>query len=82
MVSSSPKPAEEPSNTNRLTAADCFAEIVEGEGPGGGAVFHWIVQRVGNPEILMWGQEATHDAACAAAKSYLQTFVRTDVQSA
>jgi len=43
------------------------------------AVVHWIVQRAGSAEILMWGQEASHEAACTAAKSYLKNLARIDI---
>lgn len=77
-MSSSPIPAQKPSSCNRFIAADYFADIVTGEGPGM-AVVHWIVQRAGSAEILMWGQEASHEAACTAAKSYLKNLARIDI---
>jgi hypothetical protein len=65
----------------RITLAEYFAEIVQGQGPDG-AIFHWIVQRVGSADVLMWGQDSTHEEACASAKSYLQSLAKDNLQSA
>ena len=36
-------------------------------------IHHWIVQRVGSPEILYWGQEYTHEQAETAAQFYMRS---------
>jgi len=36
-------------------------------------IHHWIVQRVGSPEILYWGQEYTYEQAETAAQFYIST---------
>ena len=75
------QPPEQPSN-DRITSAEYFAEIVRGEGLGA-SIFHWIVQRVGSSEVLMWGQETDYADAYASAKSYLQSLLEEDsLQSA
>lgn len=70
------QPSQQPRDS-RITLAEYFAEIVEGQGANG-PIFHWIVQRIGSPEVLMLGQENTHEEACAAAKSSLQTVSRKE----
>ena len=62
--------SEEPTNT-RFTVGDYIADVLldEKHRP---RIFHWIVQRVGSPAIIMWGQEYTYHDACAEAQSCLQ----------
>lgn len=36
-------------------------------------IHHWIIQRVGSPEILYWGQEYTYEQAETAAQFYITT---------
>lgn len=72
----------EQSLNNRITLAEYFAEIVRGKGADE-SIFHWIVQRVGSADVLMWGQETSYESALASAKSYLQSLTGTDrLQSA
>lgn len=73
------QPPEQPSN-ERIAVAEYFAEIIRGPGVDT-PIFHWIVQRVGSAEVLMWAQETSYESACASAKAYLQSLTR-DVQSA
>ena len=75
-MSSSAAPAQGPSK-HRITVGNYFADIVVGEGHGL-QVFHWLLHRVGSPQILMWGQELTHEAACASAQTYLQHLAGKD----
>ena len=35
-------------------------------------IFHWIIQRIGSPEVIHWGQEYTFEAARDAAQGFLQ----------
>ena len=37
-------------------------------------IHHWIIQRVGSPEILYWGQEYTYDQAVSASQSWMRSF--------
>ena len=39
-------------------------------------VFHWVIQRVGCPEILQWGQEPSRRKAERAAESHLKQLFR------
>lgn len=34
-------------------------------------IHHWIIQKVGYPEILYWGQEYTYEQAETAAQFYI-----------
>ena len=45
---------------------------------GSVTIYHWIVQQVGSPTIIQWGQEYTFDEAKAAAQLYLETLHRKD----
>jgi hypothetical protein len=47
-----------PITSTRLTMGGYFADIVPGS-DGSVPVFHWVVQRVGSPEILSLGQEVS-----------------------
>lgn len=41
-------------------------------------IYHWIVQQVGSPTIIQWGQEYTFSEAKAAAQLYLEALHRQD----
>ena len=68
---SSPKRAESPSNT-RLILGNYIADVLL-DARGDVRIYHWIVQQVGSPAIIQWGQEYTFNEAKAAAQSYLET---------
>jgi hypothetical protein len=40
------------------------------------SIYHWIVQKVGYPAIVQWGQEYTFDAAKSAAETGLEDLNR------
>lgn len=42
------------------------------------SIYHWIVQQVGSPTIIQWGQEYTFSEAKAAAQLYLEALHRQD----
>lgn len=60
----------EPSNT-RLELGEYIADIFL-DTRGDAKVCHWIIQKLGSPEIVFWGQEYTFDQAKSAAQSYLE----------
>jgi hypothetical protein len=66
--------APEPSNT-RLQLGEYIADIFL-DARGDARVCHWIIQRVGSPEIVFWGQEYAFDQAKSAAQSYLEEMDR------
>ena len=66
-----PQPASEPSNT-RLTLGDYIADVLL-DTRHNQKIYHWIVQQVGSPAIIQWGQESTFEEAQSAANSYLQS---------
>lgn len=65
------KQAPELSNT-RLSQGDYIADILL-DARHNAKIFHWIVQRIGSPAIVHWGQEYTFTEAKAAAQSYLES---------
>jgi hypothetical protein len=65
------KQAPEPGNT-RLVLGDYIADVLL-DTRFDAEICHWIVQRVGSPEIVAWGQERTFDDAKSAAQSCLET---------
>lgn len=74
------KKSPEPPNT-RLAVGDYIADILlDTRSPG--AIYHWIVQRVGSAAIIQWGQEHTYDGAHSAALEYLESFSHTDEKKA
>ena len=38
-------------------------------------IHHWIIQKIGSPEILFWGQEYTYEQAESAARSCMQSLL-------
>jgi len=68
------KQALEPSNS-RLTVGEYIADILL-DTRSGAIMCHWIVQKVGSPEIVVWGQEYTFDRAKSAALSCLEELNR------
>lgn len=38
-------------------------------------IHHWIIQKIGSPEILFWGQEYTYEEADSAARSCMQSLM-------
>ena len=70
------KPAPEPSNT-RLTVGEYIADILV-DTRFHAKIAHWVVQRVGSPKIIQWGQEYTFEDAVAAAQSYLEGLAERD----
>src|SRR4051794_31474106 len=38
-----------------------------------GAIFHYVIQRSGSAEILVWGQELSVDAALKAVNEFLES---------
>jgi hypothetical protein len=75
-IVASPAVSRQPSNT-RFTVGDHIADVLLDE-KHRAKVFHWIVQRVGSPSIIMWGQEYTYDDACVEAQRYLESLVQAD----
>lgn len=69
------KRAQEPSNT-RLELGEHIADIFL-DTRFNARVCHWIIQKLGSPEIVFWGQEYTFDAAKSAAQSYLEELNRS-----
>jgi hypothetical protein len=61
----------EPGNT-RLELGDYIADVLV-DRRFDAQICHWIVQKVGSPEIIAWGQERTFDEAKSAAQSCLQS---------
>jgi hypothetical protein len=68
------KHAQEPSNT-RLELGEYIADILL-DTRSDGKVCHWIIQKLGSPEIVFWGQEYTFDQAKSAAQSCLEELNR------
>lgn len=68
------KRVQEPSNT-RLELGKYIADIFL-DTRADAKVCHWIIQKVGSPEIVFWGQEYTFDQAKFAAQSYLEEMNR------
>jgi len=66
-----PQSAFSPSNT-RLTFGAHFADVLLDD-RGDPRIYHWIVQRIGSPAIIFWGQEHNYQDACDAAQTYLQS---------
>ena len=66
--------APEPSNT-RLTVGDYIADVLL-DIRSDQKICHWIVQKVGSPAIVAWGQEHTFSEAKAAAQYYLDNLNR------
>ena len=73
---SSPKRAESPSNT-RLILGNYIADVLL-DARKDVRIYHWIVQQVGSPTIIQWGQEYTFNEAKAAAKLYLENLHHRD----
>jgi hypothetical protein len=68
------KQVPEPSNT-RLELGEHIADIFL-DTRNDAKVCHWIIQKLGSPEIVFWGQEYTFDQAKSAAQSYLEELNR------
>ena len=64
------KQAPEPGNT-RLQLGDYVADVLL-DSRFDTPICHWIVQRVGSPEIVAWGQERSFEEAKSAAESHLK----------
>ena len=45
-------------------------------------IHHWIIQRVGSPEILYWGQEYNYEQAEAASQFYMRSLGERDSRTA
>jgi len=41
-------------------------------------IYHWIIQQVGSPAIIQWGQEYSFEEAKTAAQSYLDALYQQD----
>jgi hypothetical protein len=74
---SSQSTAPGPSNI-RLTLSNYIADILLDSRTTGESIYHWIVQRVGSPEILQWRQEFSLEAATAEAQRCLEQLVERD----
>src|SRR2546421_9295333 len=46
-----------------------------------GSIFHYVIQRQGCAEILIWCQESSMDAAVKAVEEYLETSSLRDANS-
>jgi len=68
------KRVQKPSNT-RLELGKYIADIFL-DTRTDAKVCHWIIQQIGSPEIVFWGQEYTFDQAKFAAQSYLEEMNR------
>ena len=64
------KQAPEPGNT-RLQLGDYIADVLL-DSRFDTLLCHWIVQKIGSPEIVAWGQERSFDEAKSAAESHLK----------
>ena len=64
------KQAQEPGNT-RLKLGDYIADVLL-DSRFDTLICHWIVQRIGSPEVVAWGQERSFDEAKSAAESHLK----------
>ena len=71
-----PQSAPSPSNT-RLTFGDHFADVLLDD-RNDPMIYHWIMQRIGSPAIIFWGQEHSYNEACDAAQAYLQSLAQKD----
>ena len=60
-----------PSNT-RFTLGDYIADVLLDKRHQAN-IYHWIVQRIGSPAIVMWGQEHSYENACVEARAYLKS---------
>lgn len=65
-----------PSNT-RFTLGKYIAEVLPDERHQAN-VYHWIVQQIGSPSVVMSGQECSYKEACSEAKFYLRSLVRAN----
>jgi hypothetical protein len=45
-------------------------------------IHHWIIQQVGSPEILYWGQEYTYEQAEAASHFYIRSLAERQSRTA
>ena len=64
-----------------MAVGDYIADILL-DARSNGAIYHWIVQRVGSAAIIQWGQEYTFDDAHSAVKAYLENLSQTDKKKA
>ena len=64
------------SNT-RLERGNFIADVIL-DNRFNAKIFHWIVQRIGSPEVIQWGQEYTFEEARDAAQDFLEREVRND----
>jgi hypothetical protein len=35
-------------------------------------IYHWVIQREGDPEVLAWGTDRAYERACASAKRTME----------
>jgi len=68
------KQAQEPSNT-RLELGDYIADVLV-DTRFNARIWHWIVQKLGSPEIVFWGQEYSFSDATSAARACLEDLNR------
>lgn len=68
--------AQEPSNT-RLALGEYIADILV-DTRFNAKIWHWIIQKLGSPEIVFWGQEYTFTDAKSAAQSFLENVNREE----
>jgi len=70
----SPGSALNPSQipSTRIQRYGLIADILVSHHPSG-SIFHYVIQREGCAEILIWGQELSMDAALKAVEEYLET---------
>jgi hypothetical protein len=74
------KLAPEPPNT-RLSVGDYIADILLDARPNG-AIYHWVVQRVGSAAMIQWGQEYTFEDAYSVVTVYLENLARPNKEKA
>jgi hypothetical protein len=68
------KQAQELGNT-RLQLGDYIADVLV-DTRFDTEISHWIVQKIGSPEIVAWGQEYTFQQAKAAAQTCIENLNR------
>lgn len=58
----------------RLTHQGFFADIIYNDRVDP-PIYHWVVQREGDPEVLAWGTDRTREGADAAARRTMEWHV-------
>ena len=76
--SSSPKEAaKHPPNPPRIRLGNYYADIVI-DRRSDPMIYHWLIQKTGSADILMWRQEYSLEAATREANAALERFAAGD----